>query len=129
LAQSAEKLEQCVRAMQELSSLVDAILSSSGGKDEQDNRQASFSYIAPNAPPGNGHSVRGDPATTSNLTRREVQIVTLLADSKSNKEISNLLDITAKTVDTHRTRIMSKLQIHSISELVLYAVRNHLIKP
>jgi DNA-binding CsgD family transcriptional regulator len=58
-----------------------------------------------------------------------VEVVTLLATSKSNKEISDILKITVKTVETYRTRIMFKLRIHSMGELVLYAVRNKLIQP
>ena len=51
----------------------------------------------------------------------------LLAEGKSNKEIGNLLQISVKTAETHRANIMLKLDIHSITELVRYAVRNKII--
>ena len=61
------------------------------------------------------------------LTPREREIVQLLAEGKSNKEIGNLLQISVKTAETHRANIMLKLDIHSITELVRYAVRNKII--
>lgn len=63
------------------------------------------------------------------LTAREREIVQLLAEGKSNKEIADLLEISVKTVETHRSHIMSKLNLHSLSDLVRYAVRNQLIQP
>jgi DNA-binding NarL/FixJ family response regulator len=63
------------------------------------------------------------------LTAREREIVQLLAESKSNKEVSATLGISVKTVQTHRATIMRKLGINSIVELVHYAIRNHLVSP
>src|SRR5262249_30650747 len=63
------------------------------------------------------------------LTPRERQIVQLLAEGKSNKEIADLLEISVKTVETHRSHILGKLNLHSMSDLVRYAVRNRLIQP
>jgi DNA-binding NarL/FixJ family response regulator len=63
------------------------------------------------------------------LTRREREIVQLLAEGKSNKATALHLEISVKTVETHRARIMSKLQMRSFAELVLYAIRNHLVQP
>ena len=63
------------------------------------------------------------------LTARERQIVQLLAEGKSNKEVAAALGISVKTAETHRTNIMSKLRIHSLSELVRYAIRNEIIEP
>jgi DNA-binding NarL/FixJ family response regulator len=62
----------------------------------------------------------------SRLTRREQEIVRLVADSRANKEIATLLNISVRTVETHRSNIMEKLDIHSVSDLVLYAIRNGL---
>jgi len=62
------------------------------------------------------------------LTPREREIVQLLAEGKSNKEIANFLNISVKTAATHRANIMLKLNFHSITELVSYAVRNHIIQ-
>jgi DNA-binding NarL/FixJ family response regulator len=65
----------------------------------------------------------------STLTPREREIVQLLAEGKSNKEIATALDMSVKTVETHRANIMRKLELHSLSELVLYAVRNRIVQP
>jgi DNA-binding NarL/FixJ family response regulator len=63
------------------------------------------------------------------LTDREREVVQLLAEGKSNKEAATALDISVKTVETHRATIMRKLEIDSIADLVRYAIRNHLIDP
>lgn len=62
------------------------------------------------------------------LTPREREIIQLLAEGKSNKEISSFLGISVKTVEAHRANIMLKLDFHSITELVRYAVRNNIIE-
>jgi DNA-binding NarL/FixJ family response regulator len=67
-------------------------------------------------------------ATRSRLTPREREILQLLAEGKSNKEIAALLGISVNTAEAHRANIMLKLDIHSISELVVYAVRNKIIQ-
>ena len=66
---------------------------------------------------------------TSGLTRRERQIVQMLADGKANKDVASHLRISVKTVETHRAAIMRKLGFKSITELVRYAIRNSLIRP
>ncbi len=63
------------------------------------------------------------------LTPRERQIVQLLAEGKSNKEVAVALDISLKTVEAHRANIMHKLNLHSITELVHYAMRNNIVQP
>jgi len=62
------------------------------------------------------------------LTPREHEIVQLLAEGKSSKEVGESLSISVKTADTHRANIMRKLDLHSITELVRYAVRNQIVK-
>jgi DNA-binding NarL/FixJ family response regulator len=62
------------------------------------------------------------------LTPREREIVQLLAEGKGNKEVAEHLHISVKTAETHRANIMLKLDFHSITELVRYAVRNHIIQ-
>ena len=62
------------------------------------------------------------------LTPRERQVVQLLAEGKSTKEVAVQLDLSVKTAETHRSNIMRKLKLHSVSELVLYAVRNNIIQ-
>jgi DNA-binding NarL/FixJ family response regulator len=63
------------------------------------------------------------------LSTRERQIVQFLAGGKSNKEVAGALGISVKTVETHRAAIMKKLKLQAFSELVRYAVRNHLVEP
>jgi len=65
---------------------------------------------------------------TSRLTSREREIVQLLSEGKSSKEVATSLGISVKTAETHRANIMRKLEIHSVSELVRYAVRNQIIE-
>jgi DNA-binding NarL/FixJ family response regulator len=62
------------------------------------------------------------------LTSREREIVQLLSEGKSSKEVASVLNISVKTAETHRANIMRKLEIHSVSELVRYAVRNQIIE-
>jgi DNA-binding CsgD family transcriptional regulator len=59
---------------------------------------------------------------------RERQVLHLLADGKSNKEIGSALDLSTRTVETYRARIMLKLDLHSTAALVRYAVRNHIVE-
>jgi DNA-binding NarL/FixJ family response regulator len=61
------------------------------------------------------------------LTPRESEIAQLLAEGRTNKEVGVVLGISAKTVETHRANIMLKLNIHSITDLVHYAIRNKMI--
>lgn len=62
------------------------------------------------------------------LTPREREIVQLLAEGKTNKEISSDLNISVKTAETHRANIMLKMNFHSVTELVRYAVKNKIIQ-
>ncbi len=59
------------------------------------------------------------------LTSREREVLQLLAEGRANKEVATTLSISTKTAETHRSRIMAKLEMHSMSELVRYAIRNH----
>ena len=63
-----------------------------------------------------------------NLTNRERQILHLLAEGASNKEMAQQLSISVKTVDTHRTKIMSKLDVHSVAQLIAYALKEGLLE-
>jgi DNA-binding NarL/FixJ family response regulator len=62
------------------------------------------------------------------LSSREREIVQLLAEGKSSKEVASILDLSVNTVETHRSNIMRKLGVHSLSELVLYAIRNNIVQ-
>ena len=66
-------------------------------------------------------------AGRNRLTPREREIVQLLAEGKSTKEVAVVLGLSVKTAETHRSNIMRKLQLHSVSDLVLYAVRNNIV--
>jgi DNA-binding NarL/FixJ family response regulator len=68
----------------------------------------------------------GGPIT---LTAREREVVQLIAEGNSNKKVAHLLSISVKTVETHRSASMRKLDIHSTAELVRYAVRHRLVVP
>jgi DNA-binding NarL/FixJ family response regulator len=63
------------------------------------------------------------------LTSREREIVQLVAEGKSTKEVAVGLGISVKTAETHRSNILRKLDMHSVTELVRYAVKNHMIEP
>jgi DNA-binding NarL/FixJ family response regulator len=65
--------------------------------------------------------------TSSPLTPREREIVQLLAEGKSSKEVASVLGLSVKTAETHRSNIMRKLDLHSVSDVVLYAIRNNII--
>ncbi|MCU1240021.1 MAG: LuxR family transcriptional regulator [Candidatus Acidoferrum typicum] len=63
------------------------------------------------------------------LTARERQVLQLIAEGESTKDVASLLGITVKTAESHRTALMKKLDIHEIASLVLYAVRRGIVKP
>jgi DNA-binding CsgD family transcriptional regulator len=62
------------------------------------------------------------------LTDRERQVLQLIAEGKTTKEVAEILGLSVKTADSHRTRIMQKLEIHETASLVRYAVRRGFIK-
>lgn len=69
------------------------------------------------------------PAPGTTLTHREREVVQLIAEGKINKEISHILQISIKTVETHRAASMHKLGLRTTAELVRYAVRNNIVAP
>ncbi len=71
--------------------------------------------------------LRGDDPPTGQLTPRQREIVQLVAEGLSTKEIARRLDLSVKTVDTHRSQVMKQLDIHEIAGLVRYALRTGLI--
>src|ERR1700678_3682174 len=73
--------------------------------------------------PSNGEAPR-----LPTLTAREREVIQLLAEGKSSKEVASLLNLSTKTAETHRSNIMRKLDIHSIRDLVVYAVKNDIIQ-
>jgi|GEM_PF-62990 len=67
-------------------------------------------------------------SSTTQLTRREVEITRLVAVGNSNKEVAEALGITVRTVETHRSNIMRKLDLHSANALVRYAIRSKMVE-
>ena len=61
------------------------------------------------------------------LTEREKEVLQLISEGKSNKEVATTLDLSVYTVETHRTNLMQKLNLHNTAEIVLYAVRKKII--
>jgi DNA-binding NarL/FixJ family response regulator len=72
-------------------------------------------------------AIRGVEDSYDLLTGREREILQLVAEGKANKEVAGLLNIGLTTVETHRTHILRKLGLHSVPELILYAVRKSIV--
>ena len=66
--------------------------------------------------------------TVARLSSREREVVQLVSEGSITKQVASTLHVSVKTVETHRTNIMRKLGVHSIAELVLYAVRNNIVQ-
>ena len=75
-------------------------------------------------PPVDGKELPGTP-----LTGREVQVIQLLADGKSNKQVADTLGVSVRTVESHRNHIMRKMSFTSFSDLIRFAIRANLIEP
>jgi len=76
-----------------------------------------------------GHNgSKGEPPRLPKLTAREREVIQLLAEGKSSKEVACVLDLSTKTAETHRSNIMRKLGFHCIRDLVVYAVKNNIIQ-
>lgn len=78
---------------------------------------------------GSGQVQKQKAPEKKELTPREREVLQLLAEGKANKEVASILQISVFTAETHRSRIMHKLQVHSMNELVRYAIRNQMLKP
>jgi DNA-binding NarL/FixJ family response regulator len=68
-----------------------------------------------------------EPGAASKITPRERQVLQLIVEGRSNKEIAGLLGLSVNTVSVHRANIMSELNIHNTAELVVFAIRNGLV--
>jgi DNA-binding NarL/FixJ family response regulator len=76
-----------------------------------------------------GHNgIKSETPQLPKLTPREREVIQLLAEGKSSKEVACLLNLSTKTAETHRSNIMRKLGFHSIRDLVVYAVKNDIIQ-
>jgi DNA-binding NarL/FixJ family response regulator len=71
---------------------------------------------------------KADEEEFSPITGRQREVLQLLAEGKSSKEVANILGIAFKTAETHRTNLMRRLNCHSVAELVRYAVRNQIVE-
>jgi DNA-binding NarL/FixJ family response regulator len=69
-----------------------------------------------------------DKPVKDRLTAREREVVQLLAEGKTSKEVAVALNLSVKTAETHRTNVMRKLDLHSVADLVRYAVRNNIVQ-
>ena len=67
-------------------------------------------------------------ATLPTLTSREREVLQLIAEGKTTKEVAVILGCSVKTAETHRSNFMRKLHLHSVSEVVLYAIRNQIVR-
>ncbi len=87
-------------------------------------------YLSPGISHAVVHALRSKADAPSDpLTARERQVLKLIAEGKATKEVAQLLGISVKTAESHRSRIMEKLDVHETASLVRYAVRQGLIQP
>jgi DNA-binding NarL/FixJ family response regulator len=94
-----------------------------------DSLQRHRSFRTPNlAGAAQGEAGTEAVGTDAELTPREREIVQLVAEGRSSKEVAAMLQISIKTVESHRTNVMRKLRIRSVSQLVRYAVRNGIVQ-
>jgi DNA-binding NarL/FixJ family response regulator len=68
------------------------------------------------------------PLAKAVLTPREREVIQLLAEGKTSKEVAAALKLSVKTAETHRTNLMRKLDLHSVADLTLYAIRNGIVQ-
>jgi DNA-binding NarL/FixJ family response regulator len=85
--------------------------------------------VGPRRDPGNWDKTEGCKLRSLGPSDREKEVLRLVAEGMSNQAIGERLKISVRTVEAHRSRIMLKLNLASVAELVRYAVRNQLIDP
>jgi len=90
--------------------------------DSRMSRDVMESYIKRASQPGTSEPSKDI------LTPREREVLKLIAEGKSNKEVAQILDLSVKTVDVHRTNLMKKLNIHDVATLVKYAIKKGIIQ-
>jgi DNA-binding NarL/FixJ family response regulator len=73
--------------------------------------------------------VNGEPSQEERLSRREQQVLQLVAEGKTSKEIGGILGVSSKTAESYRARMMTKLDIHDTAGLVRYAIRKGIVQP
>jgi DNA-binding CsgD family transcriptional regulator len=129
-AQSARLLESCLSETRAISQLLHSAPPFSAVQPPRRQRRSyEASFDTPELNFASMHPIEEDLEALKPLSLREREVVALLAAGKTNKEIATLLVISTRTVESHRAKIMLKLDMHSLSELVRYAVRNQFIQP
>ena len=113
LTEAVELVEQCLRETRALQQALELTVLRPSSEDK---------------PPREAEQEVGGEGRTEALTGREREVVRLLAEGQSNKEIGQQLEISVRTAETYRARIMMKLGMHSLAQLVLYAVKTGLVK-
>ena len=130
LARSVGLLESCLLETRAISQLLnDASGLATLQPRPLHQRSGVTSFGTPELNFASMHPIEEDRHGVNPLSSREREVAALLALGKSNKEIATMLAISTRTVESHRARIMLKLDLHSVSELVRYAVRNQFIQP
>jgi DNA-binding NarL/FixJ family response regulator len=89
-----------------------------------------FSFSESHEVPSNGERTDGVPATPptpTELTDRQLDILQLLAEGRSMKEVASVLNLATRTVAFHKYRVMRRLNLHNDSQVVQYAVQHHII--
>jgi DNA-binding NarL/FixJ family response regulator len=85
-------------------------------------------YVSPRIAPEPLLEFSGGGETTSDLTPRQLEVLTLISQGSSTRDIAVALKISIKTVETHRAQLMSRLNIHEVAGLVRYAIKKGLVK-
>lgn len=85
-------------------------------------------YLHPNNDNNNNNNNNKNRPGRPLLTPREREVIQLLAEGKTTKEVAVALNLSVKTAETHRTNLMRKLDLHSVAALTIYAVRNNIVQ-
>ena len=86
-------------------------------------------FVTPSLPPDVLSDLMAETKEAVDLTTRQRQILQLVAEGRSNKEIGSLLYLSIKTVEFHRSQIMQRLGLHTVAELTQYAIRHGIVQP
>jgi DNA-binding NarL/FixJ family response regulator len=86
-------------------------------------------YLSPQISPAVVAALRAPARAEAALTPREREVLQLVAEGKTTKEVANILGVSVKTADAHRTRLMQKLDLHDVASLTRYAIRQGVIQP
>lgn len=121
-ARSLRLLENCVSQARTISQLLNAAPSLAAVRPSNHSRLKATRLRA------DLESIGTPPDGVNPLSEREREVIALLANGRTNKEIAKLLTISTRTVESHRSRIMLKLDLRSLSELVRYALRSDIIR-